>query len=89
MFLIIFLRKRKQACFIIVNLLKENNILHIQLVAIDGNQCVDILAIEGIRLDFSIDFLTYYIGFKSINQFEITKQRLLKSHVYIIDNNEE
>ena len=49
----------------------------------------DILAIEGIRLDFSIDFLTYYIGFKSINQFEITKQRLLKSHVYIIDNNEE
>jgi nicotinamidase-related amidase len=65
--------------------LKENGIVNIELIGIDGNCCVASSAIDASRLGFSVVFPLTFIGIKSKERFSKTIEKLRKANVVVIE----
>lgn len=64
-------------------LLKEKEIIGIEIIGIDGNSCVRSTAIDAVNNGYKTILNTECIGVKNINRFELTKESLIKKGIII------
>lgn len=68
-----------------LDMLRDNGILQIELIGIDGNSCVAFSAIDASRSGFSVIFPLEYIGIHNNERFIKTREKLLKANVKIVE----
>ncbi|MCL2698416.1 MAG: cysteine hydrolase [Oscillospiraceae bacterium] len=76
--------KNRASCFTNHELkafLKENNITDIELVGVDGNYCVGMSALDGVKHGYNIKLILECIGVINTNRFEKMKEKLLNAGV--------
>lgn len=80
--------KSKASCFSnqsLLDYLREEAISEIEFVGVDGNSCVRFSALDGIKHGFAIFVSLSCVGIASEERFATTREKLLNSHVTIID----
>jgi nicotinamidase-related amidase len=78
--------KQKASCFTNHELsafLTENSISNIEIVGVDGNYCVGMSALEGVKLGFTAKLILECIGVCRPDKFEKMKTRLIKAGVIL------
>lgn len=68
-----------------LDMLRDNGILQIELIGIDGNCCVASSAIDASKLGFFVIFPLEYIGIRNNQRFIKTREKLLKANVKIVE----
>ncbi|HKM21235.1 MAG TPA: isochorismatase family protein [Lachnospiraceae bacterium] len=68
----------------LLKLLQDKGIEAIEVIGIDGNCCVATTALEAQERGFSVVFPLQYVGIKSMQRFERTREKLVKAGVGII-----
>lgn len=69
----------------LLDILKRNEIINIEIIGIDGNCCVASSAIDASKLGFCVKLPLDYIGIKSEDRFRKTREKLLKANVQIVE----
>ena len=68
----------------LVNLLRDKEIEAIEVIGIDGNCCVAATALEAKERGLAVRFPLQYVGIKSMQRFERTREKLVKAGVQVI-----
>jgi nicotinamidase-related amidase len=79
--------KSKASCFSNSSLLAylmDKGIKDVELTGVDGNSCVGISALDGIKHGFSISLLTSCVGIANSERFIATKDKLLKANISVM-----
>ncbi|MDR2957762.1 MAG: isochorismatase family protein [Coriobacteriales bacterium] len=68
----------------LLTLLKNHGVEHVELVGVDGNQCIAITAVNAINLGLAVTLSPLLVGVANAERFEQTKARLQKAGVLVI-----
>ena len=79
--------KSKASCFSnssLLAFLTDKAVNQIELVGVDGNSCVGISALDGVKHGFSICLSLSCVGVANSERFFTTKEKLLKANISVI-----
>ncbi len=79
--------KEEASCFSnqgLRELLLKERVTEIEIVGVDGNYCVGISALEGVKLGFLINIPCSCIGITSIKRFALMKEKLLRAGISVV-----
>lgn len=80
--------KNRASCFSnddLLACLKDNPVKEIELAGVDGNSCVGLSALAGIKHGFSVRFSLSCIGIVNAERFVSTREKLLQANVQVLD----